>query len=67
MIDNILPLIGRTQPLFEEDLAKREKELNEIVHKSCLAQGLAPIKHSWHPFMTPIKAIFDQAQSSLSI
>ncbi|MCR5127354.1 MAG: SDR family NAD(P)-dependent oxidoreductase, partial [Lachnospiraceae bacterium] len=34
MIDNILPLIGRTQPLFEEDLAKREKELNEIVHNS---------------------------------
>ncbi len=34
MIDNILPLIGRTQPLFEEDLAKREKELSEIVHNS---------------------------------
>ena len=34
MIDNILPLIGRMQPLFEKDLAKREKELNEIVHNS---------------------------------
>ena len=34
MIDNILPLIGRTQPLFVEDLAKREQELNEIVHNS---------------------------------
>ena len=32
MIDNILPLIGRTQPLFLEDIAKREKEINEIVH-----------------------------------
>lgn len=34
MIDNILPLIGRTQPLFREDLAKIEKELKEIVHSS---------------------------------
>lgn len=34
MIDNILPLIGRTQPLFLEDIAKREKEINEIVHNS---------------------------------
>ena len=34
MIDNILPLIGRTQPLFQDDLAQREKELNEIVHNS---------------------------------
>ncbi|MBO6297756.1 MAG: UDP-N-acetylglucosamine 4,6-dehydratase, partial [Lachnospiraceae bacterium] len=34
MIDNILPLIGRTQPLFGEDLAKIEKELKEIVHNS---------------------------------
>ena len=34
MIDNILPLIGRTQPLFVEDLARREQELKEIVHNS---------------------------------
>ena len=34
MYDNILPLIGRTQPLFIEDIAKREKEINEIVHSS---------------------------------
>ena len=34
MTDNILPLIGRTQPLFTEDLAKREKELTETVHNS---------------------------------
>ncbi len=34
MTDNILPLIGRSQPLFVEDIAKIEKEINEIVHNS---------------------------------
>ncbi len=34
MTDNILPLIGRTQPLFTEDLAKREAEISQIVHNS---------------------------------
>ncbi len=31
MFDHILPLIGRTQPLFTEDLKRREQELTDIV------------------------------------
>lgn len=34
MIDNILPLVGRTQPLFERDIAERERELTETVRNS---------------------------------
>lgn len=34
MFDHILPLIGRTQPLFTEDLRAREQELTEIVKNS---------------------------------
>lgn len=34
MLDNILPLVGRTQPLFEGDIARRETELSEIVRNS---------------------------------
>ena len=34
MFDHILPLIGRTQPLFTEDLKAREQELAEIVKNS---------------------------------
>ena len=34
MIDNILPLVGRTAPLFENDIAAREKELSEIIENS---------------------------------
>ena len=34
MLDNILPLVGRTQPLFEGDIARREAELSEIVRNS---------------------------------
>ncbi len=34
MFDHILPLIGRTQPLFTEDIKKRGQELNEIVKNS---------------------------------
>ena len=33
-IDNILPLVGRTKPLFEKDIESREKELSEIVRNS---------------------------------
>ncbi len=34
MYDNILPLIGRTKPLFTEDLSKSEAEINDIIKKS---------------------------------
>ena len=34
MIDNILPLIGRTAPLFEKDISNNEKTLSEIVKNS---------------------------------
>jgi FlaA1/EpsC-like NDP-sugar epimerase len=33
-IDNILPLIGRTGPLFTEDMEKRECELRSCIHES---------------------------------
>lgn len=34
MIDNILPLIGRKEPLLQEDIVKNEKKLTEIVQDS---------------------------------
>ncbi len=34
MYDNILKLVGRTQPLFEKDIADREKELTDIIENS---------------------------------
>ncbi len=34
MTDNILPLIGRKEPLLREDIAKNEKALSEIVANS---------------------------------
>ena len=34
MTDNILSLVGRTQPLFEDDIKKHEEKLNEIIHNS---------------------------------
>ena len=34
MTDNILSLVGRTQPLFEDDIKKHEERINEIVHSS---------------------------------
>lgn len=34
MLDNILPLIGRTSPLFEKDIAIHETELSQIVSSS---------------------------------
>ncbi len=34
MFDHILPLIGRTQPLFTEDIKKREQEITDIVKNS---------------------------------
>ncbi len=34
MYDNILSFIGRTKPLFTDDLGKRESELSEIIKKS---------------------------------
>jgi len=34
MLDNILPLIGRTEPLFEKDISENEKKLSEIVKNS---------------------------------
>ena len=34
MLDNILPLIGRTSPLFEKDIVNNEKTLSEIVNNS---------------------------------
>jgi FlaA1/EpsC-like NDP-sugar epimerase len=34
MIDNILPLIGRKEPLLLEDISKNEKQLTEIVQNS---------------------------------
>lgn len=34
MIDNILPLIGRKEPLLQEDIAKNEVRLTEIVQNS---------------------------------
>ncbi len=34
MTDNILGMVGRTQPLFEKDIADREKELTEIIQSS---------------------------------
>ena len=34
MIDNILPLIGRTAPLLETDIKANEKTLSEIVKNS---------------------------------
>ena len=30
MIDNILPLIGRTAPLFEKDISNNEKRVKGI-------------------------------------
>jgi len=32
--DNILEMVGRTKPLFEEDIAAREKELSDIIKNS---------------------------------
>ena len=34
MKDSILEMVGRTQPLFKEDIADREKELSEIIKSS---------------------------------
>ena len=34
MLDNILPLIGRTSPLLESDVKANEKILSEIVRNS---------------------------------
>jgi FlaA1/EpsC-like NDP-sugar epimerase len=34
MTDNVLPLIGRSRPLFEKDMCKYEKDLNELVSSS---------------------------------
>ena len=34
MKDNILEMVGRTKPLFESDIASREKELAEIIKSS---------------------------------
>ncbi|MBS7294858.1 MAG: polysaccharide biosynthesis protein, partial [Treponema sp.] len=34
MQDNILPLIGRTAPLFEKDISVNEAYLSEIVRNS---------------------------------
>lgn len=34
MLDNILPLIGRTSPLLESDIIKNESELTKIVQSS---------------------------------
>ncbi|MBE5860010.1 MAG: UDP-N-acetylglucosamine 4,6-dehydratase [Butyrivibrio sp.] len=34
MTDNILEMVGRTKPLFENDIRTREKELAEIIHSS---------------------------------
>ena len=34
MTDNILKLVGRTAPLFENDITSREKELSEIIGSS---------------------------------
>ena len=32
MIDNILPLVGRTKPLFDSDISSREAEIRDIIH-----------------------------------
>ncbi len=32
MVDNILPLVGRTKPLFDADIASREAEIRDIIH-----------------------------------
>lgn len=32
MVDNILPLVGRTKPLFEQDILSREAEIRDIIH-----------------------------------
>ncbi len=34
MIDNVLGMVGRTKPLFEEDIMNREAELTEIIKNS---------------------------------
>ncbi len=34
MVDNILGMVGRTKPLFEEDIRNREEELTEIIKNS---------------------------------
>jgi FlaA1/EpsC-like NDP-sugar epimerase len=34
MADNILSMVGRTNPLFEEDIRNNEKELSEIIKSS---------------------------------
>ena len=34
MKDNILEMVGRTKPLFESDIASREKELTDIIKNS---------------------------------
>src|SRR5574344_1764697 len=34
MLDNILPLIGRTKPLFEKDMSENEKQLSEVIKNS---------------------------------
>ena len=31
-VDNILPLVGRTKPLFDADIASREAEIRDIIH-----------------------------------
>ncbi len=32
MVDNILPLVGRTKPLFDADISSREAEIRDIIH-----------------------------------
>ena len=34
MIDNILPLVGRTKPLFQQDILAREAEISDIIHSN---------------------------------
>lgn len=34
MVDNILGMVGRTKPLFEEDIRNREAELSDIIKNS---------------------------------
>ena len=37
MADNILHMVGRTKPLFEEDIRNREQELSDIIKNSRLS------------------------------
>ena len=50
MQDNILPLIGRTAPLFEKDIAVNEAYLSETIRNSRFL-GKRQINHFYNCFI----------------